>query len=231
MSLHFPRYFATIAWIAMRLLLLEEFIVHENIELFDISILITFFSDIYYINSAVFCVASLGWPVKRNRRITIMVRLDMLLHIHFGWSDFVHSCRRTCATSWKIFLSQHERDRLLESELLWSANRKESLAHVPDSDLLSVLEAECGPHDIPARKVLKLVNESRFTRSLNPAEARRLWQYRRLNKRRGGSRSFMVCCPGQDPITHPQLSGTPVTAKQIKRAWILYGVHWCKRWK
>ena len=206
----------------MRLLLLEEFVVHENVETFDVQILLDFFAAAYCIHTAVFCCSALGWPVRRNRRITICIRLDMLLNVTFSWSDYVHSCKRVCEVSWKIFVAQRNVDLLLERELLWATNRRDSLARIPDESLLAVISQECLPWRVNPNRVLKLVKESKYTRSLIASEARRLYMYRQLNKTRGGSPDLMICCPGRDPLTHPHLSGCATMSTVISSTSLLW---------
>ena len=204
---------ATLVWFCLRLTLREECIVHENICLFDIQILITFFQSMYAIFPSEFCVSVLDWPVHRKRRITICLRLDMFSRIAFSWDEFISNVSRVCGMSWLKFITDTAPlPAELAREYEWATNRAKSLYRVPDDQLLSVIEEECeGWVGVSPEQVLKLVNESRWTRALNVAEARRLCRYRQLRKlrKRNGTSApskFFLCCVGQCPDVHPQMS-------------------------
>lgn len=213
----------TLAWYALMVLLLPELIIHENVEAYDVTILQTFLAAEYCVHTAVFCASTFGWPVRRVRRITMCLRLDLLLQVVHPWTEFIASCHRVSGISWKAFaMNTVGLQSELQDELAWARGRKASLYNADDADLRGVLAAECQPWGISVSGVLALVNESIWTRALIASEARRLFMYRELNSNRGYSQEFMVCCPGQDPLTHPFLSGTQAMGAIISSSSVVW---------
>ena len=218
-----PTYIATLAWFCLRLELREECVIHENVLGFDMEILKAFLSGMYAVHTAEFCVSQLGWPIRRPRRITILLRLDTYFRVCCPWSEFVSSCFRVTGMNFKQFIvNTASLPQELAAELGWAQARKTSLFNVLDADLLQVLSEECAPWGVDPDLVLQLVLESRWTKALLPSEARRLFGYRKLNQRRGGKPSLLVCCPGQEPTLHPQMSADDAISTLISSTAMLW---------
>ena len=214
----------TLLWISQRLLMRELLCIHENVAAFDLSLLADTLGHMYILFSSLINLEQLGWPVKRCRRFTILVRRDILSEALCTWEVFTESCRRLCNCSWKGFvIAAHS---AIEDDMRWAEGRKESLSNCKSKkQLINAITIECqlfslSKSDIAG--VVKLAQESRYTMSLNAAEARRLYRYRQLCMMRVGTLEHMVCLVSQDPDDHPQFSTGPVMSTLIKSASICW---------
>ncbi len=130
------------------------------------------------------------------------------------------SCRRVCRYSWQDFLCASAAD--IEKSLRWAENRTKSMVHLSGDALRAALEYECSLWDADVDEVLAVALESRQTRSLNPAECRRLTEYKALCKSKGHSLSNLVAYVGQEPGPHPQMSFGPCMHTLIKSSSIVW---------
>lgn len=113
------------AWAALRILLEEVIIVHENSSRFDVNVLEKVFGNNYIINSTIFCPTSLGWPVRRSRRWTVLIHRQFVLEVVSSIDNTLRLFERAANCSWHIFMVADDEEKM--SELTWASNRPTSM--------------------------------------------------------------------------------------------------------
>ena len=224
-----PTFLATIIWMALREKLREPLCVHENVFGFNPELINAMLGHLYIVVSELLDVLNLGWPVSRLRRLTVLIRRDLMVDIIVPFDVFLHSCRRMCRISFLSFVRALESE--ITSEVLWAESRTGSLSKVSDEDLKGELQGECDAWGADIDVVIALAKLSRWTRSLIAAEVRRLHQYMLLALRKGGRNalSLLVCHLGQETNKHPQFSVTAHMNTVISHSCLVW-VHQIGRW-
>ena len=90
--------------------------------LFDMRIIQLALGGLYCIFEGMFCLSKLGFLVRRKRRLTLLVRRDIMVEILCPWDVFIASCTRVCTASWKEFLIGSDEE--LSNHYAWRINRK-----------------------------------------------------------------------------------------------------------
>jgi hypothetical protein len=217
---------AFLCWCAHRRNVREAIVLHENVGPFTVDLFNACLSDLYVIFSEVFDFAILGFAVHRVRRLTVMIRQDLLGAVLFPYDLFITACRRNCR--WTLHESLRASDGELATNLSWAENRDKSMAELSvDACRLAILDG-CSVNDYgdKAADVYALAQTSRHTRSLVPSECLGLHMYRDMATSAVAGAfplRYLSCFPGQDPITHPQVSfsqnlGTIIKSAAIVRA-------------
>ena len=119
-------------WVAMRLLIQEAIIIHENVPKFDVRILQYLLGDMYMIMSVILNLVLFGFPVRRKRRVTVLIHKSKLRQPTVIWDDiFVRPFIRDIgAIVWRMFLLAEEGD--LETEFNWASRRKLLVKTIPE---------------------------------------------------------------------------------------------------
>lgn len=123
-ALHF------LAWVSMRRCLEECWVLQENVEGFQPSVLEELLGDIYNISTIVVCPTMYGWPVSRRRRYTLLTHKKKALNLPLELREFMclfqvqSNPLPTLAPSWDTFMVATLRE--LREELLWALRRPES---------------------------------------------------------------------------------------------------------
>jgi len=112
------------AWIAMRRLLQEDTIWHENVPDFDPEILEELLGDIYRVESTIQNSVDYGWPAQRERRWTFLSHRGCVGNPAMpviAWGPLFH---RHVTATWQVFFCapQHE----IDAELEWARSRAAS---------------------------------------------------------------------------------------------------------
>eukprot|EP00959_Pyramimonas_sp_CCMP1952_P468391 9493182-Pyramimonas_sp.AAC.1 len=107
------------AWVALRLILQEPFIINENAKTFDRNILDSIFSAYYVVESMVVDAAERGLPQSRERRWTVMVHRSLVLQRASSLDNVVRLFAMPEACSWQVFLAASDDEKL--HELKWAA--------------------------------------------------------------------------------------------------------------
>ena len=128
-----PTTSAFVAWACQRMLLQEDFILHENVQNFPVAILEHVFGDIYIIESVVFCCSQLGLAAERVRRYTWMrhkrsVVASPSATISTTFPDAIsRQRRRNQGLTWRQYFELASDEELAE-ELAWASGRTKSQA-------------------------------------------------------------------------------------------------------
>jgi len=172
----------------MRRLLREPVIIQENVPEFNWHMLCEIFEDMYIVVSTCVDPATLGWPVQRERRITIMMDRRVVNHILIDWCLFSNAIRRVCNISWVAFMvAGHD---ILQREKEWAATLPTCVSNVVTMCSLS-------------QQHRTVACESEWTKLLSSESVDFLCGYRmRFQK----ANKIMACNLSQDPVEHPTYS-------------------------
>ena len=85
---------AFLVWIALRGLLLDGFVIHENVAGFPVGLLIELLGDIYDVQTSLVDAAELGASNDRVRRITILRCKNSSCPAGYDWPSFVNLFKR-----------------------------------------------------------------------------------------------------------------------------------------
>ena len=128
-----PTFLAFLCWIAMRLLLQEEIIVHENVEGFSTSTLLLYLGHLYEAVSVILSPTFFGWGCSRNRRYTILRHKKKTSNFKSDFSVFASLFRAepwyglyndeisSALPVWDYFFCSSSKD--LYEELMWASGR------------------------------------------------------------------------------------------------------------
>eukprot|EP00969_Alexandrium_andersonii_P226871 10018602-Alexandrium_andersonii.AAC.1 len=104
----------------------EPYIIHENVERFNIEVLRDLLGDLYEVQTAVLTPSTLGWPIERRRRITVMTHRTKVLSLVCPWSDAALMFDRPSTLHWECFFVAPGTET--EQELAWARRRKAVVA-------------------------------------------------------------------------------------------------------
>lgn len=167
---------ALMTWLALRLLLQEEVVIHENVIGFPPAILVTMLGHIYHVFPLELGPNILGHPVCRARRITILVHKSSVALVANGspWADMAILCSRRLKPtfSWRAYFlaSQDE----LKGELQWAEGRVGCYRHLNAEEKAALPE-----------EIRRLAELSQFTKALTISELKTWSEYMRLRGRGG----------------------------------------------
>ena len=214
-------FLVTLCWCAQRLLVLEPIVLHENILNFKLAVLVSCLSTAYAIFPGEIDLAELGWPVHRRRRLTLLLRLDLLQVVHYPWNKFVNDCRRLTTATWLDFcaISCHND---IHDFLGWMRQRPTSMFNTTDRQMRAVIRRECTLWNANPKPVIKAALESEFTRALLASECRRLVRYREMAATSEHGLDYLACLVGQEPGDHAQFSVAPTLNTIIRKTVILW---------
>lgn len=117
----------TMCWVAMRHALEDDTFLNENVPGFDHDLILKTLSTKYAIFSVVVNLESLGWPVRRPRRLTYGLHKKRVM-ARLQWDIYVGGIQRKHFLDWSVFLSDSLADTEgALAELSWAQKRKNSL--------------------------------------------------------------------------------------------------------
>lgn len=115
---------ALLCWASLVLMALPRVVIQENVEAFPARILIDLFNAQYVVVTTTLDCIKYGWPVRRNRRITVMLLRKALASIVMPWPRMATLFTRTTTLKWKCFLIAEEEE--LAAEVAWASGRPTS---------------------------------------------------------------------------------------------------------
>ncbi len=192
-----------VVWLALRARVQESIIVHENVRGFNPQTLVAVLGAWYVCMSVLLELNCHGFPVRRTRRLTLLVHRRLLrtaIAPIIRWSGaWVEQFKRSCLISFHKFLLATTAE--IDSELQWVSTRSHRGGPPPVSSL-------------PQFKSNSDVCASKFVASLNVSELLRLRLYRRKwPSLLSFPRVFML---NQEAATCPCVSGTRTMHTQTK---------------
>lgn len=102
---------AFLAWCALRVLLQEPLILHENSDRFPIELLFRLLGHLYHIDSTIVEALKYGGGVRRKRRLTRLIHKGKVLSMdNPGFLRFDERFHRDCHMAWKAYYCQHLMD-------------------------------------------------------------------------------------------------------------------------
>lgn len=178
----------TCIWVAQRVLLQELNIFHENVVGCEMSFIKVVLDEWYICVPCQLDCWHLGWPLHRERLITLFLHRSMLACLVIPWNRMADCCRRVCECKWVSFLVD-ESHPALECDYEWSCARRVSCAKEVNRKRLF--------QDCPG--LIGLYNSSgRWSRALGKSELNFLGGYRVLAEQ-GKYHMFLL---SQDPDKH-----------------------------
>ncbi|CAK0846791.1 unnamed protein product, partial [Prorocentrum cordatum] len=124
-------------WAALRLVLQEVVVLHENSHRFDVEILRQLLGKTYIIFSHVVEPPEFGWPVRRQRRFTLLLHKTFVMEARSTLANTIPLFYRTLRCTLDQFCIADAAE--LKAELEWARNRPLSRARgvpVTDADLI-----------------------------------------------------------------------------------------------
>ena len=115
-----------LAWLALRLLLQEQWVTQENVPGFDVGILNDYLGEVYHIDVAVQDCFDLGWASCRSRQWVVMRHKVKVLSTISPLSNFLLRFQRVCEFTWREYFQAGGDET--RNDLAWSAGRRESMA-------------------------------------------------------------------------------------------------------
>ena len=183
----------TYVYLAHRIIFKDKFVVHENVPEADLRLIFAVLESLYVIFTYVLDASCFGWPMVRERCITVMILREAIQEVVSPFDGFVSNCQRKCCIGWWDFLILTE-DEFEVEEVAWAIEERRTAgakALIQDDNLV-------------------VFNESRYTKLLGNADIGFLRGYRRMQEELGKQSVDMCCCLNQDPVTHPQWAIGPI---------------------
>lgn len=112
---------ATMAWVALRHELEEDFFVNENVKQFPPFTILTALTNKYAVQTHVLELPTLGWPQRRVRRITVGFNKKKVI-ARTSWDKFNKDFRRKLEVTWEALTTQ-ENQHEINMELRWARSR------------------------------------------------------------------------------------------------------------
>jgi site-specific DNA-cytosine methylase len=165
-----PTITAFAAWASLALAMEYPIIVHENSPLFQTDLLVAIFGSKYFIDSVVHCPTTFGWPVRRQRRWTVLRHKETVLEAVSSLDNVLQLFNREQGCTWHEFFVAPSEEQL--AELRWAATRKGSLWPWPKE-----LKDVKAVHKINNIVLEDLSNESCFRNALARFETETLQGY------------------------------------------------------
>ena len=116
---------ATMAWVALRHELEEDFFVNENVKQFPPFTILTALTNKYVVQTHVLELPTLGWPQRRVRRITVGFNKKKVI-ARISWNKFNKDFRHKLEVTWEALTAQ-ENQHETNMELRWARSRPASL--------------------------------------------------------------------------------------------------------
>eukprot|EP00959_Pyramimonas_sp_CCMP1952_P331134 6934144-Pyramimonas_sp.AAC.1 len=108
-----------ISWCAHRIKLREPTIAHANVKQFPVDDLIFFLGDYYVVIPVMTNPNDLGHPVNRERRITLLIRKDIMPNTIKPFPYVMRNCRRQCRITWRDLILGGVPEEA-DSEMQWA---------------------------------------------------------------------------------------------------------------
>ena len=192
------------AWAALRMVLKEEIIVHENVTEFPTRILSQIFGREYRIDESELDPVDFGWSVRRSRAWRVLLHSGFTLQVDRPMSWVEETFGRPSEMTYEAFLVADD-DEIL-TERTWAANRNSvAMARTSASECESKTEAP-----------------DNFHACLSDFEKRALEDYRS----KWPGRVYNL---GQNPRKAPMVSGVTTLHCIIRNAGIMW-VDIADRW-
>lgn len=109
-----------LAWVALRMILQEPVLLHENSTRFPVKLLDRFFGHLYIIEEADCDLFAYGAPVRRNRKLTRMYHKVKVMLCGLPFSRFNVRFFQMCNFHWKSFFFQHLLDDKLSKDCFFA---------------------------------------------------------------------------------------------------------------
>ena len=119
-----PDFMAYLVWCGHRLLLQEDFIIHENVTKFPVDLMTTMLGSMYIVVSLCIDLNELGAPTDRNRRLTILRHKRTVVVEPYSFATFADLFKRRCNLTYLIYFMAGDDE--LEEELVWASARPTS---------------------------------------------------------------------------------------------------------
>eukprot|EP00959_Pyramimonas_sp_CCMP1952_P233819 4886146-Pyramimonas_sp.AAC.1 len=193
------------AWYAQRVATQEPVIVLEQVVHYPTEIAEFFLGKFYLIFQVVSDPVDLGWPVRRKRKIIVMVHRRYLIAAHepapgfCSWPDFYTACFRTCLVTWRDWLLAPAGD--VSDDLRWARGRPSSM-HGYKGSLRDIGDAEFDCNHQLADECDQLRRASPYAEALSAWEIKNLNAYLRKFPGRPGSRMAFMLQQSADRHAH-----------------------------
>ena len=184
------------AWAALRYLVQDLVIVHENVPSFDPSLLEYLLGSVYVVCSLIIDLVQLGFPCRRKRRITILIHRQCVADTISPWTDsLVARCHRRLNLCFRSLLISTQEEQ--QAELDWAQTRKDLVGN--DKKIKDALDVQASP----------------FVQALTTWELQNL----RHSRRRYPRCAYML---GQDAVVFGNHSGLNELQCLIKNVGLLF---------
>ena len=129
-----------LAWVGLRLKILEPIIIQENVKAFSEELIAMFLGHAYFMDVIVIDALDVGWPSKRERKWIVLRHKQKIISETSPLSSFVRRFWRACQTTWREYFFAHKYRNTNKSdntamgedefikEIEWAQNRKASCA-------------------------------------------------------------------------------------------------------
>lgn len=112
-----------LAWIALRLALMEPLVIQENVDSFAWQLLVEYLGDHYYVDpDALEDSYNFGMPTHRIRRWTVLRHRVKIISEISPLSSWFKMFHRVCMLTWADFMQAPDLAEL-EAELQWASSR------------------------------------------------------------------------------------------------------------
>ena len=149
-------------WLGLRVLLQENIIVHENVVGFPIELLSDYLGHIYVVFTLVMSLCKMGWPGRRERRITLLIH-KRKVQVRLPWTPaLVQRCERKCTICFRQWLLADTNE--LEQERAWAMRRSHSAPYEPR---LGDAEGYMEKPEVVNNKMLQSLGVTEYTRLMS----------------------------------------------------------------
>ena len=154
------------AWIILRLLMEEPYVIQENVQGFTTSVLADTMGHVYFFDQTTVDPLEYGWPITRVRKYTLMRHklltgpMSQPLHAYSRIFLTTHSDSSAATDpSWDQFMIAGPKE--LRSELLWACARPQSRWKDSESNQLDADHINDAAHDLDPLDVLENAHTGR----------------------------------------------------------------------
>ena len=154
-------------WIGLRLLLQEPVIIHENVPSFPVSLLERFLGHLYIVMSVVISLTKLGWPQRRDRRISVLLHKSKVTAKVMWNTNLVALAYRKCTLDFHAFMLATDSE--IQEERKWALARGSKQSAAPR---VGCLEATKNDADVVNSSSVQVLNKTELD---NLREYRRKW--------------------------------------------------------
>lgn len=207
---------ATMAWIAMRYDLEEDFFVSENVKAFPPFTLFALLETKYVIQTHVAALTVQGWPQRRVRRITVGFNKKRVV-ARIPWDVFNSGFKRKVQIPWQaLTIADGENTHEINAELRRARDRPSSLfGQCLDTAIENASDKFKCDKDLYNR-LSWLKGQSAFTDSLS------LWELRNCLKYMDQCQDTDIFDLGQDATAHPHIGHNSLLPTIIRNTHMLF---------